>query len=116
MLNKRIINKEIQDIKAKTPIKYVHLGGTEILIKACFREEIDTPIEIYLADDRIIHPIQKSVISAVKGNLMYQKFKFIISANLSRPKTSREWHPHVPYYVSEPTNLNPNISTIINRI
>ncbi|WMV13886.1 hypothetical protein MTR67_007271 [Solanum verrucosum] len=66
IINKRIINKEIQDIKAKNPIKYVHLGGTEILIKACFREGIDTPI-----------------ISAVKGNLIYQKFKFIISANYS---------------------------------
>ena len=56
--SKWIINKEIQDIKAKTPIKYVHLGGTEILMKACFREGINTPIEIYLADDRIIHPIE----------------------------------------------------------
>ncbi|TMW83079.1 hypothetical protein EJD97_003040 [Solanum chilense] len=55
ILSKQIINKEIKDIKAKTPIKYVHLEGTEILIKACFREGIDTPIEIYLADDRIIH-------------------------------------------------------------
>ncbi|WMV58228.1 hypothetical protein MTR67_051613, partial [Solanum verrucosum] len=81
IINKRIINKEIQDIKAKNPIKYVHLGGTEILIKACFRKGIDTPIEIYLADDRIIQPIEKSIISAVKGNLIYQKFKFIISAN-----------------------------------
>lgn len=60
ILSKRIINKEIQDIKAKPPIKYVHLGGTEILIKTCFREGIDTPIEIYLADDRIIHPIKKT--------------------------------------------------------
>ena len=34
---------------------------------------------------------------------------------LSRPKTGREWHPHLSYYVSEPTNLNPNISNIINR-
>ena len=81
IINKRIINKEIQNIKNKEAIKYVHLGGTEILIKACFREGIDTPIEIYLADDRIKHPIEKSVISAVKGNLIYQKFKFIISAN-----------------------------------
>ncbi|WMV32571.1 hypothetical protein MTR67_025956, partial [Solanum verrucosum] len=78
-----IINKEIQDIKAKNPIKYVHLGETEILIKACFREGIDTPIEIYLADDRIVQPIEKSIISAVKGNLIYQKFKFVISANYS---------------------------------
>ena len=36
--------------------------------------------------------------------------------SLSQPKSSREWHPHLPSYVSEPTNLNPNISTIINRI
>ncbi|WMV09383.1 hypothetical protein MTR67_002768, partial [Solanum verrucosum] len=78
-----IINKEIQDIKAKNPIKYVHLGGTEILIKACFGEGIGTPIEIYLADDRIIQPIEKSIISVVRSNLIYQKFKFIISANYS---------------------------------
>jgi len=83
ILNKRLLNKEIQDIKAKNPIKYVHLGGTEILIKACFREGIDTPIEIYLADDRIVQPIEKSIISAVRGNLIYQKFKFIASANYS---------------------------------
>ncbi|WMV49757.1 hypothetical protein MTR67_043142 [Solanum verrucosum] len=83
IINKRIINKEIQDIKAKSPIKYVHLGGTEILIKACFREGIDTPTKIYLADDRIIQPIEKSIISVVKGSLIYQKFKFIISANYS---------------------------------
>nr|CAC88797.1 putative movement protein [Nicotiana tabacum] len=83
ILNKRLLNKEIQDIKAKNPIKYVHLGGTEILIKACFREGIDTPIEIYLADDRIVQPIEKSIISAVRGNLIYQKFKFIVSANYS---------------------------------
>nr|CAC88810.1 putative movement protein [Nicotiana tabacum] len=83
ILNKRLLNKEIQDIKAKNPIKYVHLGGTKILIKACFREGIDTPIEIYLADDRIVQPIEKSIISAVRGNLIYQKFKFIVSANYS---------------------------------
>ncbi|WMV18462.1 hypothetical protein MTR67_011847 [Solanum verrucosum] len=59
IINKRIINKEIQDIKAKNPIKYVQLGGTEILIKACFREGINTPIKIYLVDDRIIQPIEK---------------------------------------------------------
>ncbi|WMV45368.1 hypothetical protein MTR67_038753, partial [Solanum verrucosum] len=81
IINKRIINKEIQDIKDKNPIKYVHLGGTKILIKACFREGIHTLIEIYLADDRIIQSIEKSIISAV--NLTYQKFKFIISANYS---------------------------------
>ncbi|WMV59435.1 hypothetical protein MTR67_052820 [Solanum verrucosum] len=83
IINKRIINKEIHDIKAKNPIKYVHLGGTKILIKACFRKGIDTAIEIYFSDDRIIQPIEKSIISAVRGNLIYQKFKFIISANYS---------------------------------
>ena len=38
-----------------------------------------------------------------------------LSGLLSRPKTGREWHPHLSYYVSEPTNLNPNISNILNR-
>ena len=91
ILSKRIIIKEIQDIKAKTPIKYVHLG---VLIKACFREGIDTPIEIYLADDRIVHPIEKSIISAVKGNLIYQKFKFTISVNYTVALTDRNTDKH----------------------
>ena len=34
--------------------------------------------------------------------------------SLSRPKTGREWHPHLSYYVIEPTNLNPIISNIMN--
>ena len=35
---------------------------------------------------------------------------------LSRAKTGCEWHPHLSYYVSEPTNLNPNILNIMNKI
>ena len=35
---------------------------------------------------------------------------------LSRPKMGREWHPHLSYYVSEPTNLNLTISSIMNKI
>ncbi|WMV49875.1 hypothetical protein MTR67_043260, partial [Solanum verrucosum] len=89
IINKRIINKEIQEIKVKDPIKYIHLGGTVILIKACFREGIDTPIEIYLADDRIIEPIERSIISAVKEILIYQIFKFIISVNYSEAINDR---------------------------
>ena len=47
---------------------------------------------------------------------LFKGFNDFIEALVSRPKTSREWHPHLPSYVSEPTNLNPNISNIINRI
>lgn len=83
ILNKKELNKEIQAVKSKEPITHVHLGGIEISITACFREGIDTPIEIYLADDRIKYPIEKSVISAIKGNLIYQKFKFIVNPNYS---------------------------------
>ena len=25
---------------------------------------------------------------------------------MSRPKSGRDWHPHLPSYVSEPTDLN----------
>ena len=100
IINKRIINKEIQNIKNKEAIKYVHLGGTEILIKVCFREGIDTPIEIYLADNRIKYPIEKSVISAVKGNLIYQKFKFKISANYTVALTDTNIDNHY-YYIGK---------------
>ena len=34
---------------------------------------------------------------------------------MSRPKTSREWHPHLSSYVSEPTNLNPKIYQYFNH-
>ena len=35
--------------------------------------------------------------------------------SLSRPKTSRECHPHLSSYVSGPTNLNPNICKYFNH-
>ena len=35
--------------------------------------------------------------------------------SLSRPKSSRDWHPHLPSYVSEPTNLNSTFQYNINR-
>ena len=31
------------------------------------------------------------------------------------PNPARDWHPHLPSYVSEPTHLTLNISTYINR-
>ena len=34
---------------------------------------------------------------------------WLAAVKVSRPKTSREWHPHLSYCVSEPTNLNPII-------
>ena len=59
----------------------MHLGALEIIIKACFKEGIDTPIELYLADDRIIYPKEKAVIAKLQGNLIYQKLKFMFSPN-----------------------------------
>ena len=35
--------------------------------------------------------------------------------SLSRPKSNRGWHPHLSYYVSEPINLKPHVSTIITE-
>ena len=47
-----------------------------------------------------------------KGKISHQ----YVGPYVSRPKTRREWHPHLPSYVSEPTNLNPIISNIMNKI
>ena len=39
-----------------------------------------------------------------------------LKPSLSRPKSGRDWHPHLSSYVSEPTNLNPDILNIMNKI
>lgn len=83
LISKELLQEELRQIKTKDTMRYVYLAATEILVKACFREGIDTPIELYIADDRIKHPIEKSIVGSVKGNLTYQVARFIIKSNYS---------------------------------
>ena len=59
-------------------MKYVYLAGIQISMKAHFNKGIDTPLEIAICDDRIIEPVEKSIIAQFTGNLIYQYCKFTI--------------------------------------
>ena len=61
----------------------MYFGGVEFTIKAYFQKNIDTPIQIYVVDERIISTLQDALISVIKGNLIYQKIKFIIQPDFS---------------------------------
>lgn len=85
LYNQKIFEKEIEKIpdKDKNKIKNIHLAAVEIIIKAYFREEIDTPIKLLLCDDRITYPDKGSLIDTLIGNLIYQQVKFTKIINYS---------------------------------
>ena len=60
LLNQEIIRKFLEEIpyKERNLIKYVHLRGIQIALKACFKERINSPIILSLHDQRFKH-IQK---------------------------------------------------------
>ena len=49
-----IIDKFLEEIPTKDRklIKYVHLQGIQIVVNACFKEEINSPIMLSLHDQR----------------------------------------------------------------
>ncbi|QIE08169.1 coat protein [Epiphyllum virus 4] len=85
LYNQQIFENEIQKIpeKDQNKIKNIHLSAVEIIIKAYFREGIDTPLEIMLCDDRITYPQDGSIVDTLIGNLIYQKVKFTKIINYS---------------------------------
>ena len=56
-------------------------------------------------------PFLKTLLDSFLCDEINESNALILS--LSRPKSSRDWHPHLPSYVSEPINTKPNISNII---
>ncbi|DAF42457.1 TPA_asm: movement protein [Bacopa monnieri virus 3] len=90
LLDKQMIKYEIDALKQQDICyRYVELIATEVIIKACFTEGINTPIELMLVDERIIEPIEKSIIAELIGNLVYQKVRFIINPNYSVSLTDK---------------------------
>ncbi|XP_075481093.1 uncharacterized protein LOC142521795 [Primulina tabacum] len=70
-----IMNKASE--KEKNELKYVHIGGIEVIIQAHFREGIDSPIEIIIRDKQIRN-LEESILGKIMGNLCYQKIKFCV--------------------------------------
>lgn len=86
LIDKRTILSEIGKIQNKekrVTYQYVELTATEIIIKAAFTAGIDTPLELMMVDERIRYPPEKGIIAQLKGNLIYQKVKFIIKPDYS---------------------------------
>ena len=80
-----LIKRELAKLRQKeaSKLKNIYFGAIEFTIKAYFQKNIDTPIQIYVLDDRIIGNIQDALVAVIKGNLIYQKLKFIIQPDFS---------------------------------
>ena len=73
-MTKDIIENFLTEIPSKDRdlIKYVHLQGLQIAVKACFKEGINSPIILSLHDQRFTN-IQNSHLGTLQGNLIYNK-------------------------------------------
>ena len=80
-----LIKRELSKLSNKeaNKLKNIYFGAIEFTIKAYFQKNIDTPIQIYILDDRILGNLQDALIAVIKGNLIYQKLKFTIQPDFS---------------------------------
>ena len=76
-MTQEIIEKFLDEIPARDQdlIKYVHLQGIQIAVKACFKVGINSPIILSLHDQRFTN-IQNSHLITLQGNLIYKKLIF----------------------------------------
>ena len=77
LITQEKIEKFLSEIPSKDRylIKYVHLQGIQIVVKACFKEGINSPMILLLHDQRFKN-IQNSHLGTLQGNLMYKKLIF----------------------------------------
>ena len=67
----------------KDEVTEIYIAGVQLLVKAYFREGINSPIELLITDGRIISNVQDSVLGILTGNLIYQKLKFTVNTNFA---------------------------------
>ena len=77
LLIKSDIEEKLQNIGINTEKTVVHLGAARIMIKAAFREGLNTPLNLVLRDDRII-PRKAATYGIIEANLCYQKLIFTL--------------------------------------
>ena len=68
------------------------------------------PDKVNVVADALSHMNMGSVSHITEANKDLVKDVHRLARLVSRPKSGRDWHPHLSSYVSEPTNLNLNIS------
>lgn len=79
LLTKEEINSRLNTIpiEVRKKISMVHLGAVKILIKAQFRDGINTPLKMALIDNRI-NDRKDCILGAAQGNLAYGRFMFTV--------------------------------------
>ena len=80
IFEEQTLQNELEKIN-NPEIEYIYLAGLEVIIKACFREGINTPLQIWVMDDRITSSLKSSLIGLILADLIYQKIKFVIQPN-----------------------------------
>lgn len=82
IINKQQLKNRLQSIKEidRSKIAYIHISTIQVILKSTFND-LNTPIELEIRDDRIIND-QESIIAKGKGNLIEGKIKFNINIQL----------------------------------
>ncbi|AAW56085.1 cell-to-cell transport protein [Horseradish latent virus] len=65
------------DPRIRQTLSIVHIGAVKILLKAQFRNGINSPVKLALIDDRI-NDRKDCLLGAARGNLNYGKFMFTV--------------------------------------
>lgn len=60
--------------------KYIHIGGIQVLIKALFRKGLNSPVTIWLMDNRHLTS-SNALLGIVNGNLCYKSLLFSVFPN-----------------------------------
>lgn len=88
LLKKEDITKHLMKIKDRTKIGWIHIGAIQIMVKATFREGIDTPLDLVLMDNRL-QDKQDAIFGMIQGNLSYQKRIFNVYPKMGIPITDK---------------------------
>ena len=74
LLLKTGIENKINKIKSsdRLKIRYVRIGGIEVMIKAHFQEGIDGPVNLAILDNRI-KDLKHALLGIIQGILSYKK-------------------------------------------
>jgi len=89
-----VLKDEIVQKLSKIPsdirktISYIHVGSIKIMLKATFREGINSPVKMALLDRRMVHP-QDAIFGGVQGNLAYGKLIFTCSPKIGVPLSTK---------------------------
>ena len=70
------------DEKERCKIRWIYIRSIQMIISATFREDIDTPIDLALLDNRITNK-KEAILGIIRGNLKCQKLTVNIYSKIA---------------------------------